>query len=115
MTRHKKIDVDTAIAEMLKAAGPGGDWAAWHGGPGARLATLEFAAGELTNKAISGYVWAWNMLGKLKTGLAVDCRDRLSAHGLEGKCRVTDCLVTCLLAAREMPRFRRAIYAGGTA
>ena len=106
----KRIDIDKAIADMMSAAGPDGSWLAWHNGPGSRPVVLEFPAGELFAKCLEGLLWGWKMLGAIDTGLPVDDTDKFSAQGLEGKCRVRCCLVTALLAARELPPFRRAIY-----
>jgi hypothetical protein len=74
-----------------------------------RPARLEFPLGELTNPRITGFLWAWHMQGKLKTA-RIAASDRFNANGLEGKCVVPTLLSTALLAARELPSYRRAVY-----
>ena len=71
--------------------------------------TLRFPLGELTNPGISGFVWAWNMQGKIQTTGITD-RDRFNAQGLEGAVEIRDIsLVSALLAVRELPDSRWAI------
>ena len=74
-----------------------------------RPARLEFPLGELMNERIAGFLWAWHMQGKLKTA-RIGRDDRFEANGLEGKCVVRSVLSTALLAARELPPHRRAVY-----
>jgi hypothetical protein len=74
-----------------------------------RPARLEFPLGELTNPRIAGFLWAWHMQGRLKTA-RLAASDRFNANGLEGKCVVPTLLSTALLAARELPPHRRAVY-----
>jgi hypothetical protein len=72
-------------------------------------ARLEFPLGELTNPRIAGFLWAWHLQGRLNTA-SIAASDRFNAHGLEGKCVVPTQLSTALLAARELPPYRRAVY-----
>jgi len=70
-------------------------------------ARLEFPLGELTNPRITGFLWAWQQ-GQLTTA-RITASDRFNANGLEGKCVVKTLLSTALLAARELPPYRRAV------
>ena len=72
-------------------------------------ARLEFPLGELTNPRITGFLWAWQMQGQLTTA-RITASDRFNANGLEGKCVVSTLLSTALLAARELPPYRRAVW-----
>ena len=74
-----------------------------------RPARLEFPLGELTNPRIAGFLWAWHIQGRLQT-TSIAASDHFNAHGLEGKCVVPTQLSTALLAARELPPHRRAVY-----
>jgi hypothetical protein len=74
-----------------------------------RPARLEFPLGELTNPRLTGFLWAWCLQGRLQT-TSIAAPDRFNAHGLEGKCVVSTQLSTALLAARELPPYRRAVY-----
>lgn len=85
--------------------GPAQEPAGW-----AVPARLEFPLGELFNPGLAGYLWAWRMTGRLRI-LPIGRADRFNAQGLEGKCRVEPVnLTTALLAARELPPFRRAVW-----
>ncbi len=74
-----------------------------------RPARLEFPLGELTNPRIAGFLWAWHLQGQLET-MSIAETDRFNANGLEGKGGVKVLLSTALLAARELPPHRRAVY-----
>ena len=71
-------------------------------------ARLEFPLGELTNPRIAGFLWAWQRQSQLTTA-RITASDRFNANGLEGKCIVKTLLSTALLAARELPPYRRRV------
>jgi len=101
--------IDLITSEMMAASSTSA-WTAWRDDPGSQSVILEFPAGEMWTPGIRGFLMAWNLLGTIETGLPILDTDKFSAQGLEGKCRVRCSLVTALLAARELPKFRRAIY-----
>ncbi len=73
-------------------------------------ARLEFPSGEIMNPTIAGYVWAWNVMGRLTLGLPLTAGDNLSAQGLEGKVAVTTDLVVALNVWESLPAHRCNIY-----
>ena len=80
----------------------------WQGAWGTRDAILEMPLGELTNEGIAGFVWAWNAKHMIKTADISD-HDRFNAQGLEGKVIIETSFATALIAARELPAYRRAV------
>lgn len=71
-------------------------------------AQLEFPLGEITNPKISRFVLIWQSQGVIQIG-RIGPRDRFDAQGLEGKCIIPTTLLLALLAARELPSYRRAV------
>ncbi|MFH1236171.1 MAG: hypothetical protein V1685_04515 [Parcubacteria group bacterium] len=78
-----------------------------------RPARLEFPLGELTNPAIAGYVWAWQLRRKIQTA-SITGKEGFLAQGLEGKVCVHTNMVTALLAYGWLPEYRRAVYGGAS-
>jgi hypothetical protein len=73
-------------------------------------ARVEFPLGELMNANIAGYVWAWNMQGRIVTGL-ISKADQFNANGPEGKASVTTSYIIALLVWRDLPTYRCNVYA----
>lgn len=72
-------------------------------------ARLEFPLGEITNPGIAGFILAWMIQAAIHT-TSITAKDQFDAQGLEGKCVIDTLLSSALLAARELPPYRRAIY-----
>ena len=66
-----------------------------------QAARLEFPLGELMNRRIRGFIWAWQMQAGLRTA-RIQKGDRFNAQGLEGKCVVQTVFSTALLAASDV-------------
>lgn len=104
----KRLNTEKAIQEMeMAASGP--DWQKWYDANAGKKARIEFPNGEVTNPKLTGFLWAWYMQGAMQTA-GITERDKFSAQGLEGKTVVETSLCTALLAARELPKFRVAVY-----
>ncbi len=110
---ERELQATINRAEAASAAHLDGDRGAfdrWLDREGNRPARLEFPLGELQNEAIRGYVWAWKMRGLIATA-GLSKGDGFAAQGLEGKAVIGDLdLVSAVLAARELPLHRRAVF-----
>lgn len=71
---------------------------------------LEFPSGEVNNPNISGFLWVWRMKNALVLGLPITGKERFNAQGLEGKCAVDTDITGALMAWRELPEHRVAVY-----
>lgn len=74
-----------------------------------QAAVLEFPLGEVTNRALAGFLFVWYHQNKIKIQ-PITQKDRFDAQGLEGKCVVETTLWTALVAADALPQYRRAVY-----
>jgi hypothetical protein len=94
---------------MRDAARPGADgmrvWNRWERRFGEQAASVEFPLGELMNRRIAGFVWAWAMQERITTH-AIQRGDQFNAQGLEGKARVGTTLSTALLVYDLLPAYR---------
>jgi hypothetical protein len=103
-----------AVARMEAASaahldGDRGAFDRWLAAEGNASARLEFPLGELLNERIGGFAWAWARNGAVQTD-GISSGDRFDAQGLEGKAVVEVPLVVALLAARDLPAHRVAVY-----
>jgi len=111
MIRMKEPTIQSLLTEMGHASmGGAKTWDQWHAKHCWQECILEFPSGELQNEGIAGFVQAWRMQGKVGIVL-IEKGDRFSANGLEGKVSVKVSLIVGLMAYRELPEFRRALYA----
>lgn len=108
MKRLTHAELEHEIQEMRSLHDPA-SWDAWHAAKGFRAARLEFPLGELTNENISGFVWAWHAQDRIRIK-DIQPTDSFNAQGLEGKVAVETTYAAALLAARELPPYRRAVY-----
>jgi len=114
MTRYFRLDekrLEQAIKEMeynLAMENYTRCADTWQQTWGTRDAILEMPLGELTNEGIAGFVWAWNAKHMIKTA-DISENDRFNAQGLEGKVIIETSFTTALIAARELPAYRRAV------
>ena len=114
MKRLSPAQLKNEIAEMTQAAdihreNSNDNWSKWYTTKGCRRSRVEFPLGELTTPAIAGFVWAWNMKGIVQLS-KITSSDRFDAQGLEGKAMIDTDYATALLAAHELPEYRRAVY-----
>lgn len=93
-----------------KSKGDSQSWAEFHKRWTRTKMRLEFPSGEITNPAIAGYLFAWRMTNELQLGLPITGKEQFSAQGLEGKVAVETDALTAVLAYRELPERRRALY-----
>lgn len=116
-TTHKHLtakEVQTLLKQMQDAAqcGDSPEWRHMCHTLGARSARIILPCGELLNPAIAGFVWAWNLQGKIGAPMALTADMRLDANGLEGCIPVHELgLMTALLVVQEIGTSRIAIYA----
>lgn len=97
--------LQTEMAEASQNA-----WDRWYSEHCWQECILEFPMGELMNEGIAGYLWTWAMQGRMTIG-PIEKGDRFGTQGLEGKVSVEVSLITGLLAYRELPEHRRALFA----
>ena len=109
MKRLTGKSLQAAIADMREHNTPS-NWEDWHETHGAQNARVEFPLGELMNPNIAGFVWAWNMKGRIKTA-DITASDHFNAQGLEGKAVIETSYTTALLVASELPEHRCTVYA----
>jgi len=114
MKRLSPAQLKIEIAEMIQAAdihrgNSNYIWDKWYTDKGCQSARIEFPIGELTTSTIAGFVWAWNMKGIVQLS-KITSSDRFDAQGLEGKAMIDTDYATALLAAHELPEYRRAVY-----
>lgn len=96
------------ILSTLTKASQNGQWDSFfnqHNIP----ALLEFPIGEMMNKKIEGFIFAWKLQNSITTK-PIEKTDRFNAQGLEGKIRVMTSLITALLVYRELPKYRCQIF-----
>ena len=111
MKRMSDKAISKLLIEMGNASmGGAKTWDRWHAKHCWQECILEFPSGELTNEGIAGFVQVWRMQGKVGI-VPIEKGDRFSANGLEGKVSVKVSLIVGLMAYRELPEFRRALYA----
>jgi len=111
--RFKKLtdkEVQSILSTLEKMSNDPENWDKFYKKYSQIKARLEFPLGELLNKNITGYVWAWKATKKISTA-PIDPKDKFNAQGLEGKAIIYPVdLITALLAYRELPKHRRVIY-----
>ena len=94
------------LNEMRDAAADNAMWHTWHSARVHHAAVVEFPLGELTNKAISGFVWVWKTSGTPMTTGPITAKDHFGAQGLEGKVSVNVNLTTAMIVANNLPLHR---------
>jgi len=105
LTRKELAD---KIAEMQDASEGGAvTWNHWYDKYAYTKAILEFPAGELMNSGLAGFVQAWKALDIIQVGASK--KQGIEAQGLEPMVKVELSLVSALLAAHELPQYRRLV------
>lgn len=115
MKQRSDAECERLLEEVATLAGC--EYDALHLKLQGQVATLAFPIGELQNPAISGYLYAWNLLDKIKLA-ASDFADKdlqpkylgVVYQGIERFVLVDECLITALLAWSELPSTRRLIF-----
>jgi len=106
--RLSREEIKDLIKKMEAATENLKSWEEFFNKYSQRKALIEFPLGELFNPNIRGYLWAWQMAGKIQTKPITE-KDRFKAQGLEGKASIPVDMVTALLVWRELPEYRRQI------
>jgi len=105
---HKQTKAELAKMEQAANGGPR-TWDLWY--TSNKAARVYFPLGELTNPAITGFLWAWQMQGKIVVtpSQEMDKITSLNMNGLEGLIQVDTDLAVALMVYRDLPQYRSKV------